>query len=160
MLLGPVVDVALQAPPLGVVGVDDASARRLEVVGQRRQVVGTPRQLGAQPSTAKDQARLGREAGEQALLDRRQRLVAVLLQAQDAEPRAVERDVQRAQAGLRRASSPCCSGPDSWGQAAASSGSSSTTSQTWAHLAPVPSASRRAIRSGSSACVAGARSRR
>ena len=88
VLLGPVVDVALEPAALGVVGVDQASARHLELLGPRRQLLGAPGQLGAQPHTAQHQPGLGREAGEQAFLDRRQRLVVALLEPQDAEPLA------------------------------------------------------------------------
>ena len=100
VLLGPVVDVAFQSPPFGVMGVDDTSARDLEGLGQGCQVLGPLRQLDAQPSTVEHQTRLGREVGEQAFLDRRQRLVGALLEPQDAEPHTVERDVERSHAGL------------------------------------------------------------
>ena len=79
-------------------------------VGQRRQLLGAPSQLGAEPRTAQHETRLGREVGEQAVLDRRQRLVRVLLEPQDAEPHTVEGDVERSQAGLV-AVRPVLSGP-------------------------------------------------
>ena len=98
VLLGPVVDVALEAAPLGIEGVDQASARQLELVGPRGQLHGASGQLGAKADTAQHQPGLRCEAGEQAFLDRRQRLVVVLLEPQHAEMFTGEYDVQRAKA--------------------------------------------------------------
>ena len=97
VLLGTVVDVALEAATLGVEGVDQASARHLELVGPRRQLHGASGQLGAEADTAQHQPRLRCQTGEQALLDRRQRLVVVLLEPQHPETFVGEHDVERAE---------------------------------------------------------------
>ena len=97
------------------------------------------------------------EPGEQAFLDRRERPVLALLDHQHPEQLA----------GRRRTGSDRCARPWSsvpsvrpgglaapvavsapGGQVAASCGRPPTTSHTWAHSAPVPSASTRAIRDG------------
>ena len=103
VLLRPVVDVAFESPPLGVVRVDDASPRHLQLVGQGAQVVGTATQLHAQPGAAKRESRLCRESLEQTLLDRRQRGIVVFLQSQHAEPFVAQHHVERAEAGSVRA---------------------------------------------------------
>ena len=69
MLLGAVVDVALQPASFGVLGLDEPLARGLELVGAGRQLAVTVLQVGPQPDQPQHQSGLGGQTGEQPLLD-------------------------------------------------------------------------------------------
>ena len=158
VLLGAVVDVALQEPALVVLGVDQPLARAAQLLGAGRQLLEPLLELGAQPRAAQHQAGLGGQPGEQPFLDRRQRHLVALLDDEHAEQlsavphregpggRVAVRSPAVAAVLVRPVGSRVASG----GQVAASVGRSPTTSQTCDHSAPVPSASTRAIRAGSS----------
>ena len=68
MLLGAVVDVALEAAALLVLGGDDPLARGAELGGLDRDLVQPSLQVGGQPSVRQDQARLIGEAVDQLCL--------------------------------------------------------------------------------------------
>ena len=159
VLLGAVVDVALEQPALLVLQVDQPLARRAQLVGASRQLGAPQLELRAQPGPAQDGTRLPGQPLEQALLDRRERAVLVLLDDQYAE-HARCRAAPRGSAGRATTCSTGSSGSPaarsrvaSGGQVAASRGRSPTTSQTCDHSAPVPSASTLAIRDGSSSAA-------
>ena len=63
LLLGAVVNIALDSPPLVVGGGHDPQARGLQLGQPRAELLG-------QPDVAQDQTRLGREIGHQLALDR------------------------------------------------------------------------------------------
>ena len=157
VLLGTVVDVALEQPALGVLQVDQPLARPAQLVGARRQLGPTQLELGAQPRAAQDGSRLPGQPFEQAFLDRREAAVVPLLDDQYAEdltavPHLAGAPATRAPSlppGSPAARSRVASG----GQVAASVGRSPTTSQTCDHSAPVPSARTLAIRDGSSSAA-------
>ena len=62
VLLGAVVDVPLEAPALGVLGVDQALAGDPQLLGPRGQLGRPELELGAQPGAAQHQPGLGRRA--------------------------------------------------------------------------------------------------
>jgi hypothetical protein len=84
VLLGAVVDVALQAAPFGVLRLDESLARRAQLLGPCCQLLATCRELRPQPDLTKDQPRLRSEAGEEPFLGARQRPVGMLLQTEHA----------------------------------------------------------------------------
>ncbi len=98
MLLGPVVDVALQAASLRVLRLDQPAARGLELVGACLEVVVTVLQLGPQPHQPQHETGLGREVGEQPFLHGRERQARPLLEPQLTEYPVAVQDRQRAQA--------------------------------------------------------------
>ena len=82
VLLRTVVDVALQAAPLGVLRFDEPFPRRLELVGSRHQLLVTVLELGPQPDQPQHQPGLGGQPGEQPLLHCGERRARSLLQAE------------------------------------------------------------------------------
>ena len=98
MLLGPVVQVALQAASLRVLRLDQPAARGLELVGACLEVVVTVLQLGPQPHQPQHQTGLGREVGEQPFLHGCERQARPLLEPELTEYPVAVQDRQCAQA--------------------------------------------------------------
>ena len=152
MLLGAVVDVPFEPASLGVLGLDDAAARRSQLLRSDRELLDAGRELRPEARSLQHMAGLGGEAVEQPSLDRGQRLVRALLDAERTERLAREAYEERALSVRSRVGAPGDVGPSAApsGQVAARTGASPTSSQTWAQAAPVPSASTRAIVAGTS----------
>ena len=158
MLLGAVVEVALEAAALGVVGGDEPIPRGSQVAGSRHQLRVTGLELGTQRGQPQDQSGLRGQSRHEPLLDPGERHAGSLLQAQDAQrPAAVPHRLRAAAdaRGVRRRRLPETGGRSSArasvGHVAARVKRPDTWSHTCAHCAPVPSASTLDIRAGSSA---------
>ena len=149
VLLGPVVDVALQPAARVVLGVDQPLAGLPQLRLARPTARPPLLELGAQPRAPQHQPGLAGQPGEQPLLDRGQRRARPLPQHQHPEllvRRGGPASRRRARVPARRAGQPRLAPPAArWRPASAGP---STTTQTCAHSAPVPSASTRAIRGG------------
>ena len=73
LLLSAVVEIALDPPPLGVRGRDDAGPRGPELLGLAPELVERGLQLRVEPDVAQGEADLPGELGENAVLARRRR---------------------------------------------------------------------------------------
>ena len=82
VLLRAVMDVAFQAPPLGILRGDDALSGFAERAGLTRDLLEAGLQLRRQSNVAEHLASLGGEIREQARLDRGKRLTSALLKCQ------------------------------------------------------------------------------
>ena len=158
VLLGAVVDVALEPPALGVLGVDQPLPRDAQLVGARRQLASRaararraagPRAAPARPGSA-------RPANSRSSTEVSGRCSRSWTTSTPSSSPPWRTGGER-RPGRRRPTSGAGRPPGarlaSGGQVAASVGRSPTTSQTWAHAAPVPSASTWAIRDGSSSAA-------
>jgi hypothetical protein len=107
MLLCAVVDVALQPAPLFILGGDDPLAGGPQLRCPLRAFLQPYGQLGAQPDRAQDQTGLCGQAGEQLLLDRRQRLPVALGDHEPAQrlPRMADVEQMASIVDCRRAGS-------------------------------------------------------
>ena len=153
VLLRPVVDVALEQAAGLVLRVDDPLTGSPELVGPCRQLGQPLAELHAQGRAAQDETCLTREPGEQPLLHRGQRDAVARLDDEQPEQLPAVTHRHRAHAAVgsdREVPSGPVTGAARGGQVAASVGVPRTVTQTCAHSAPVPSASTRAIRAGSS----------
>ena len=142
MLLGAVVEVALEAASFGVLGLDETLARGLDLLGPDQQLRATVVELGSEPDPLQHQARLGGQPGEQPFLDERERQAGALLQPEHPQQLAAVAHRQGSQAlavttissgrrdgGVRSAST-------SAGQVAARVRRPETVSHTCAHCRP------------------------
>src|SRR4051794_16718119 len=106
MLLGAVVDVALQPAALRLLGLDDPCTRALELEGSRLELTASTEQLNLQAQQPQHEPGLGGEIGEQPLLDDGERNTRTFLQPKRTKlfvavadrrgPQSVHRDWRRA----------------------------------------------------------------
>ena len=101
VLLGSVVDVALQPPTFGVLGVHQPLPRDPQLLRPGRQLDQPSGELGPQPDPVQDQSGLPGETGEEPVLHGGQRLSLALLQPQHAQDLAGQAHRQGPPAGRR-----------------------------------------------------------
>jgi hypothetical protein len=82
MLLGAVVEIALQPAPFGVLCLDETLSGGLELPGADQQFRTTVVELSSQPDPFQHQARLGSETGEESFLDEGQGQAGAFLEPQ------------------------------------------------------------------------------
>ena len=145
MLLGAVMEVALEAASLGVLGLDETLSRGLELLGPDQQLRATVVELGSEPDPPQHQAGLGGQPGEQPFLDEGEGQAGTLLQPEHAQQLAAVAHRQRSQAAASvttvssgRRDGGVGSASTFVGQVAARVRRSETFSHTCAHFAPVP----------------------
>jgi hypothetical protein len=98
MLLGAVMEVALEAASLCVLGRDKALARSLDLLGADQQFGATVIKLSLKPDPPQNQTGLGSEPGEQPFLHEGESQTGALLKPEHAQQLAAMADRQDPQA--------------------------------------------------------------